>query len=45
MVNIFYVGGITGLNDISGLCKAVMKNRNINLVVCTTKTELSNEKI
>lgn len=43
-VNIFYVGGITGLNDISGLCKAVMKNRNINLVVCTTKTELSNEK-
>lgn len=38
-MRIFYVGGITGINDISGLFNVVAKNDFLELVVCCREEE------
>lgn len=39
-INIFYAGGMTQINDISGLLRAVNLNEHIDATICTSEEEL-----
>lgn len=43
-LNIFYVGGTSGIYDLTGIFKAVASVSNVNLTVCTRKEEWESVK-
>ena len=43
-INVFYVGGIGDLYDLTPLLKSVSKNENVRLTVCCREKEWLNEQ-
>ena len=44
-INIFYVGGIVGNNDITGLIEVISQLQEVKLIVCCTEEEWNKNKL